>query len=179
MGSRISVQHVRDIRVTRNARRLLREELTRARSASGRKCLQCALDNVPKDAVVVTWRKALTGRALHKDGLLALEAPRPRTRKALYIFLHECAHLHLHCNTSKPRHRKEYEAEMYAHSQMRAAGIPVPESMTEAARRYVAWKIQQALARGAVQIDPDASRFAARALQTLHSHAGRNDLKDR
>lgn len=165
MGSRISVQHVKDIRIERDARKLLRDELARATGPLTRRCLQCALDNVPEGAVVVTWRKSLTGRALHKHGLMALEAPRPRTRKALYIFLHECAHLHLHCNTAKPRHRREYEAEMFAHERMRRSRIPVPESMTEAARRYVAWKIRQAMARGAFEIDPDAMRFAGEALE--------------
>jgi hypothetical protein len=76
---------------------------------------------------------------------------------------HECAHAHLHRNGSRgrvPRHVEELEAEQWAHARMREAGIRVPRAMTKRAKRYVARKIKQAIARGAKHIDPQARRFA-------------------
>ncbi|MEI6915753.1 MAG: hypothetical protein WCL39_11520 [Armatimonadota bacterium] len=164
MALRITVQHVHSVRDNQNARKLLREELDRTTGDIARRCLACALGNVPENAVIISWRKTLTGRALHKGSLLALESPMPKTRRALYIFLHECAHLSLHCKSSKPKHRREYEAEMFAHQKMAEAGIPVPEKTMDGARRYVAWKIHQAMRRGALAIDEDAYAFAGVAL---------------
>jgi hypothetical protein len=87
-------------------------------------------------------------------------APRPFTRKALYIFLHECAHFVLHVNTREPKHVRELEAEKWAHQRMRDAGIAVPRSMTTRAKHHVPHKVLQAMRRGAERIDPAARRFA-------------------
>jgi hypothetical protein len=109
----------------------------------------------------VTWRKSLSGRCHHDEKRLA--APRPVTRKSLYIFLHECAHSHLHDHAvgrRKPSHVKEHEAERWAHARMREHGIAVPRAMTQRAKAYVARKIRQARARGAKTIDAAAARFA-------------------
>ena len=156
----VTVQEVRDAACGRSAKALLEQELTSATGKIARQCLACAHANVPDDVVILRWRKKLTGRALHKADVAAIEAPLPKTRKALYVFLHECGHLHLHRRTSKSRHRREYEAEVYAHCRMQEAGIEVPESMTENARRYIAWKIRQAVRRGARRLDQDACDFA-------------------
>jgi hypothetical protein len=89
--------------------------------------------------------------------------PSPVTRKALYIFLHECAHVHLgHVaqGDRTPRHVEEMEAEKWAHAKMREHDIPVPRAMTKRAKRYVARKINQAIKRGVKRIDPEARRFA-------------------
>lgn len=107
------------------------------------------------------FRKALSGRAFtirkHIDG------PRPVTRKALYIWLHECAHAHLHADGRKRlRHVEELEAEQWAHAKMREHGIAVPRAMTVRAKNYVARKIKQAEKRGAKRIDPAARAFAKR-----------------
>jgi hypothetical protein len=80
--------------------------------------------------------------------------PRPHTREALYIFLHECAHLHLKhfnsCDTEDsrlrlaytgngqlPRAQEEYEAEQWAISVMRLEGLKVPKMMIRDAKKYV------------------------------------------
>jgi hypothetical protein len=56
----------------------------------------------------VKYRKSLTGCCSHLRKSIAV--PRPRTRKALCVFLHECAHAHLHGGKRKPRHVEEWEA---------------------------------------------------------------------
>lgn len=80
--------------------------------------------------------------------------PRPATRSALYVFLHECGHYHLKhfnpCDTESPRLRlaytgngqlsraqEEYEAEQWAIAIMRLEGIKVPKIMLRDAKRYV------------------------------------------
>jgi hypothetical protein len=104
------------------------------------------------------FRKALSG--VHWPERKHIEAPKPVTRKSLYIWLHECAHGHLGHNRSgkKPSHVIEYEAEQWAHEKMREHGIPVPRAMTKRAKQYVARKIKQAGPRA--KIDPAARRFA-------------------
>ena len=103
------------------------------------------------------FRKSLSGRCFLKE--YRVEAPKPVTRKALYIWLHECAHAHLHLKRGL-RHVEEMEAEQWAHARMREAGVPVPRAMTNRAKRYVARKIEQATARGAKTIDPKAVAYA-------------------
>lgn len=66
--------------------------------------------------------------------------PRPTTREALYVYLHECAHHHL--GHTKPDYRaplwkQEYEAEQWATSAMRREGLSVPRSMIREAKLYV------------------------------------------
>lgn len=109
----------------------------------------------------VTWRKSLTGRCYYDDKRIA--APRPITRNALYIFLHECAHAHLHVDPTgrrKPSHVKEHEAEQWAHARMREHDIAVPRRQTKRAKDYVAHKIKRARARGAKTINTAAAKFA-------------------
>lgn len=98
------------------------------------------------------YRKALSGVA-YCHGRKHIEAPRPVTRKALYIWLHECAHAHLHADPTTrdgKRHVQEFEAEQWAHERMRAAGVAVPRSMTKRAKAYVARKIRQAGKRATI-----------------------------
>lgn len=112
---------------------------------------------------VIEPRLSLSGRAW-ANGKMA--APRPFTRKALYIFAHECAHFHLgHLfnGQGKPRHVEEMEAEKWAHAALREHGIRVPRTMTRRAKEYVGWKIAQARKRGAKRIDPAARQFAKRS----------------
>jgi hypothetical protein len=96
-----------------------------------RRCCEIALTNTPPNVRVVRVRKSLTGRAHLKAGILG---PKPFTRKALYIFLHECAHFALHGSGRKPRHVEELEAEQWAHARMREAGMSVPRIMTRSAK---------------------------------------------
>ena len=111
--------------------------------------------------VTVTYRKALTGMA-YPDGRMF--APKPVTRKSLYIYLHECGHFNLghFTNGKTKRYVEEYEAEKYAHDIMRLEGIPVPKSMTARAKRYVAYKIEQAQKRGLKKLDPKIKQYATK-----------------
>src|SRR5271165_5880942 len=86
------------------------------------RCCEIALANTPPNVRVVQVRRSLTGKAYLKQGILA--GPKPFTRKALYIFLHECAHFVLHGSCHKPSYVKEKE-EQWAHAKMREAGMPV------------------------------------------------------
>ena len=96
------------------------------------RCCEIALANTPPNVRVVQVRRSLTGKAYLKQGILA--GPKPFTRKALYIFLHECAHFVLHGSGHKPSYVKEKEApEQWAHAKMREAGMPVPRAMTRRA----------------------------------------------
>lgn len=134
-------------------------DLQAARRAAAERFEAVAAAHLPPGWRVVRYRKNLSGYCSLKNKVIV--APRPRSRKALYIFLHECAHAHLHRSDSRaPRHVEELEAEQWAHAKMREYGIRVPRAMTRRAKRYVARKIKEAIARGAKHIDPQARRFA-------------------
>ena len=96
------------------------------------KCIKAALENTPSNVRCVRIRKDLSGLAETSGpdaGLLC--APRPITRRALYVYLHECAHFVLHAGDNDGKHPcyvEEYEAEQWAHKVMRVAGIPVPRA---------------------------------------------------
>jgi hypothetical protein len=66
--------------------------------------------------------------------------PKPVSREALYVYLHECAHHHL--GHTKPDYREplwkqEYEAEQWATTTMRREGLSVPRAMIASAKQYV------------------------------------------
>ena len=89
------------------------------------RCIKVALENTPSNVRCVRIRKDLSGLAETSGsdaGLLC--ASRPITRRALYVYLHECAHFVLHADGKRPRYVEEYEAEQWAHKVMRVAGIP-------------------------------------------------------
>ena len=131
------------------------------------KCIACALANTPASVRVIQIRKSLSGVA-HTNpkspdfGLLC--APRPVTRKALYIFLHECAHFVLGL-IAKHRYLEEMECEKWAHARMREAGLLVPRTMTKRAKEYVRYKIIQAANRGCKKFDQGALKFAGLKLK--------------
>jgi hypothetical protein len=135
------------------------DELQAARKRAAERFKAIAANYVP-EGYTIEYRKNLSG--LHYGQRKHICAPRPVTRKSLYIFLHECAHAHLgHAHNGKtPRHVEEMEAEKWAHQKMRENGVPVPKEMTRQAKAYVGRKIEQAKRRGAKQIDPEANRFA-------------------
>jgi hypothetical protein len=132
-------------------------DLQAARKAAAERFYAIGMACLP-EGWTYTFRKALSGRAFLE--LKRIEAPKPVTRKALYIWLHECAHAHLHVGSRKTRHVEEMEAEKWAHEKMREHGVPVPKAMTKRAKRYVAHKIKQAQVRGAKKIDAEAKAFA-------------------
>jgi hypothetical protein len=133
--------------------------------ASKEQLFACALANTPACVRLIRIREDLSGTTYpapksSKYGIL--EAPRPVTRRALQVFLHECAHYDLHSGSgwSKPHYLKEYEAEVWSFARMREAGIAVPRQALKAAQHAVAAAIQAALARGIKRIEPKAARFA-------------------
>jgi hypothetical protein len=132
-------------------------ELQAARKAAAERFTAIAMRYVP-EGYTVEYRKSLSGR--HWGTRKLIQAPRPVTRKSLYIFLHECAHAHLHVERRPKAHVREMEAEKWAHDKMRENGVPVPRSMTKRAKAYVGRKIGQAERRGAKRIDPKARQFA-------------------
>jgi hypothetical protein len=133
--------------------------LQAGRLAMKRHCIEVALTNTPPCVTQIEPRRSLTGRAFTTRGIMAV--PRPFTRKALYVFLHECAHFHLDHRRQKPRHVEEMEAEQWAQRAMRAGGVSVPRSMVKSGREYVRWKIRQAERRGAKRINAAARRYAS------------------
>jgi hypothetical protein len=121
------------------------------------RCMEVALTNTPANVrYVQIWKglrggfacthgpeemtRARAGNVMAVMGKGCLAAPRPFTRKALAIFLHECAHFALHAaeNEDRPPPVKEAEAYRWAFARMREAGIPVPKTMITRARRYIA-----------------------------------------
>jgi hypothetical protein len=66
------------------------DELQRARRAAAERYTAIAMLYVP-EGVTIEYRKSLSGYATKNK----IMVPSPVTRKALYIFLHECAHVHL------------------------------------------------------------------------------------
>jgi hypothetical protein len=133
------------------------EDLQAARKAAAERFYGIGMACLP-EGWTHEFRKSLSGTCYMTRKHLS--APRPVTRKSLYIWLHECAHAHLHAGKRKVRHVEEMEAEQWAHSKMRENGIAVPRDMTIRAKAYVARKIEQAERRGAKSIDPSARRFA-------------------
>ena len=135
------------------------EVLQKARRDAADRYYALAMASLPPGWTYGAFRKSLTGYVTIRDKFLV--GPKPVTRKALYIWLHECGHAHLHPRHGcKPSHVMEYEAEQWAHATMRANGIPVPKSMTDRAKRHVANKIRQAERRGAKSINQQAKAYS-------------------
>lgn len=122
------------------------------------KCIECALANTPENVHLIRIRRNLSGRAYIKEHTMAV--PRPFTRRALQLFLHECGHFVLHSKGRKKRYIEEYEAEQWSFQKMRDAGIPIPKKSKERAKGYVARKIGQAYARGLIDADPKIRKWA-------------------
>jgi hypothetical protein len=89
-----------------------------------------------------------------------IKAPEPTTRRRLYVWAHECAHVALGHSGGGPVHGQECEVEKWAHAALRRHGIVVPRKESERAREYVGLKIRRAERRGARAIDPEARRWS-------------------
>jgi hypothetical protein len=96
------------------------------------------------NGVSIKWRKdeyLTPAHAIqHADGTKDMYVPKPTTREALFVYLHECGHHHLgHCKPEyrAPLWRQEYEAEQWTIATMRREGIAVPRSMIMEAKKYV------------------------------------------
>jgi hypothetical protein len=116
-------------------------------------------------ALAILHESGVASWAFHKKGLCGraylkrkhVEAPIPTTRRRLYILAHECGHIACGHTGSKPSHRKEYEAEIYAHEALRRHQIAVPKKETHHAKQYVARRIDQAIRIGkAKRLDREA-----------------------
>jgi hypothetical protein len=144
--------------IAMSAPRLDAQQLRAAREAAAKRFMAIAMAELP-EGWTYTFRKGLSGECRPTEKRIV--APKPTTRKALHIWLHEVAHARLqHGLHNKPSHVEEFEAERWAHARMRAYGVAVPRKMTWRAQHYVATKIRQAERAGAKRIDPDARRFA-------------------
>lgn len=135
------------------------------RAAMRRRCMAVALAETPDSILYVRIRRDLTGHAVRVSrvarrvhGTVAvgertiypvegymIAAPRPVTRRSLYIYLHEIGHVVLgHCDRGAHRRlrawQRERQAERFAHERMRAHGIAVPRKETRRAKAYVARK---------------------------------------
>jgi hypothetical protein len=127
------------------------------------RCIKVALENTPSNVRCVRIRKDLSGLAETSGpdaGLLC--APRPITRRALYVYLHECAHFVLHAGDKhgeRPRYVEEYEAEQWAHKAMRVAGIPVPRAETRQAKENISYLLRRVKRKKGRRIDPRLRAF--------------------
>lgn len=88
-----------------------------------------------------------------------IEAPKPVTRRALQVWLHECAHAH-NIGKGEKRQVEEMMAEQWSYAPMREAGVPVPRKSTNNGKRHIANRIDMAVRRGAKKIDAEAMAFA-------------------
>lgn len=88
--------------------------------------------------------------------------PEVKTRKSLYIALHELGHIAN--GRVSPVYVGEYRAEMYAHARMREMGFAVPAAMTARAKRYVDMKLRRAKRRGLKSVSREAARWSSPGL---------------
>lgn len=115
------------------------------------------------DDLHVEYRKRLTGCAWARGRRIS--APRPVTRRALHVYLHEVAHVVLQHFHDRPAHVQEYEAEQWAFAVMRAEGVAIPRASLERAKAYVAHTIMRDMGSGCGHpIHLQAARFANLAL---------------
>jgi hypothetical protein len=99
------------------------------------------------------WRKSMSGcswRVYHDDGRVVnwIEAPRPRTRISLAIFLHECGHHAIGFDTYKRRCEEEYHVWMWTIAQMRTLGIEPDERVLRRVERSMQYALCKAIRRG-------------------------------
>ncbi len=138
--------------------RLSPQALQQARKEAAVRYLAIAMRHTPSD-VQVEFRKRLTGCAWARSRRIA--APRPTTRRALHVYLHEVAHVVLEHFHDRPVHVQEYEAEQWAFAVMRAEGVAVPRASLLRAKAYVAHTIMRDIGAGYGQpIHLQAARFA-------------------
>ena len=107
---------------------------------------------------VKKYRSNTTGRAFIKENAIVI--PNPTGKISFMVALHEIGHCVL--GDLKPRHYEEYRAEKWAIDKARELGFSVPQRWIKRAKRYVAFKIRQALRRRGhwKNINKEASRFA-------------------
>ena len=135
--------------------------LQAARRAAAIRFAEIAARHTPAD-VYVAYRRRLTGCAWARSRRISV--PRPVTRRALHVYLHEVAHVVLGHFHDKPVYVQEYEAEQWAFAVMRAEGVPIPRASTRRAKAYVAQTIMREIQTPGMAIHLQAARFANIAL---------------
>ncbi len=113
------------------------EQLRAGREAMRARCEAIAVKHTPEGATL-TFHRSLSGRAWVEKREMTV--PRPVTRKSLYIYLHECAHIMLDHRGQRRSFQQEAEAERWAQRAMREEGLAVPRAMLKRAKEYVARK---------------------------------------
>jgi hypothetical protein len=143
----------------RLSNRVQLEKLREGKEAMAARCERVAMA-LAEEAGVKAWeyRRSLTGLAWVRERRII--APKPTTRRRLYVWAHECAHVALNHDHKKPRHREEYEAERWAAQALRRHGISVPRKQVARGKEYVTHKIKQAERRGAKHIDAEARAWS-------------------
>lgn len=120
------------------------------------KCLGVALKYLPK-GYTYSYRKALTGRCCR--GRRWISAPKPVTRRALAVWLHECHHDNAY--SEFPRYYAEYQCEMFAIRTMEKEGIEVHPKTIESARAYVKKRLEKEVRGGLARekISPEIAEW--------------------
>jgi hypothetical protein len=95
-------------------------DLQAARKAAAERFTDIAMSYVP-EGYTVEYRKSLSGR--HYGMRKLIQAPRPVTRKALYIFLHERARAHLHRDRMPKAHVRALRALQASHPMRLPLGL--------------------------------------------------------
>lgn len=132
-------------------------QLRLAREETARRMMDVAQKYTPSD-VTVEYRNRLSGCAWAWSRHIA--APRPVTRRALHVYLHEIAHVVLEHKHERPEYIQEYEAELWAFEVMQSEGIEIPPRCISRAKANVAYMINRATKLGH-EIDQAAEMFAA------------------
>lgn len=135
--------------------------MARGRAALASRCLSVAGRHTPSDVQVI-FRRALTGCAWARSRRISV--PRPVTRRALHVYLHEVAHVVLEHFHERPIHEQEFEAEQWAFDVMRNEGISIPAASLRRAQAYVSQVIAEEPC--GTEISPAAADFASGYLQT-------------
>lgn len=112
------------------------------------------------------FRKGLTGRCYHGERLVV--CPEPKTRRSLYVALHEVGHAVLHYApgnrfsvVSKSVYVMEYEAEQFAMDKLREYRVAVPRKELNRAKQYVQSQMFKAANRGRTNWDQYDRKIAA------------------
>jgi hypothetical protein len=133
------------------------EALQEARRKAALRFSVIAAKHTPPNLQIV-YRKKLTGCAWVRGRKIAV--PRPITRRALHVYLHEVGHVVLNHVHDKPVHVQEFEAEQWAFAIMQREGVAIHQKSIHRAKAYVAQKIMQAIMSGNEPVHLDAARFA-------------------
>ena len=120
-------------------------------------CYALAMKHLP-NGFTYQFRKHLSGRCWR--GKKHISAPKPLTRRALHVWLHECHHC-THVYSKFPSYYAEYQCEMFATRTMEAAGIKVHEKSIESAKSYVRKRVEQNVRSGlaANRISPEIAEW--------------------